>query len=76
MRLVYDYDCEGPLGQELLQAAKRGQLPSREQLQARFLPSKAHRHTQAPTVQHCLSSYDQLLMPSGEASMPVEVCHG
>jgi transposase InsO family protein len=76
LRLVYDYDCEGTLGQELLQAAKRGQLPSRQQLQARFLPSKAHRHTQAPTTQHCLSSYDQLLMLNGEASMAVEVCHG
>ena len=75
LRLACDYDCEGALGEELLQAAQREQLPSREQLQARFLPSKAYRHTQTPTTQHCLSSYDQLLMLNTEGSLPVEVCH-
>lgn len=76
LRLAFDYDCEGTLGQELLQAAQRDQLPSRQQLQARFLPSQAHRHTQIASPQHCLNSYDQLLAANGEATVAMEVCHG
>ncbi len=76
LRLAYDFDCEGTLGQEMLQAAQRDQLPSRQELQARFLPSQAHRHTQIVSPQHCLNSYDQLLAANGEATVAMEVCHG
>lgn len=74
LRLAYDYDCEGLLVQELLQAGRQGQLPSRQQLQARFLPSKAHHHAQTAVAQHCLSSYDSLLTLSGRPE-PAEAHH-
>lgn len=76
LRLAYDYDCEGTLGLELLQAAQQDQLPSRQQLQARFLPSQAYRHTQIVSGQHCLNSYDQLLAANSEVTVAMEVCHG
>lgn len=76
LRLAYDYDCEGLLGPELLQAAQRGQLPSRQQMQARFLPSQAHRHTHLSAPQHGLNSYDRLLAVSAQVATPKVVCHG
>ena len=77
LRLAYDYDCEGTLGTELLDKAQRNQLPSRQQLQARFLPQKAHRHgiAQSPT-QHALDSYDQLLNMIPARRPVAEVAHG
>lgn len=75
LRLAYDYDCESALGQELLQAGEQGQLPSRQQLQARFLPSQAHHRTQVSVPQHCLNSYDRLLTSNGPVAGPREFCH-
>lgn len=75
LRLAYDYDCEGSLGSELLQAAQRGQLPSREQLQTRFLPRQAMRATRTIS-QHPLSDYDQLLACARTERPAAEVAHG
>jgi transposase len=74
LRLAYDYDCEGLLGQELLQSALAGHLPSHQQLQARFLPRHRCRHS-APE-QHSLSGYDQLLRQAGNAASVAKVHHG
>lgn len=74
LRLAYDYDCEGTLGQELLQAALAGNLPSRQQLQARFLPRYRHRHPVAE--QHSLKGYDQLLRYTSNSRQAAEACHG
>lgn len=77
LRLAYDYDCEGTLGAELLHAAQRDQLPSRQQLQARFLPQQAARHAASATVvQHALDDYDQLLSAAVTRHPIVEVAHG
>lgn len=74
LRLAYDYDCEGALGQEMLQAAERGQLPTRQQLQSRFLPSQADRRTGTVT-QHRLDSYDELLATHRPVSVTQEESH-
>lgn len=74
LRLAHDYDCEGTLGMEMLQAAKRGQLPSRQQLQARFLPSQAHRRAGTVT-QHGLDSYDELLAGHRQSAASSEAAH-
>lgn len=74
LRLAYDYDCEGVLGAELLHAGERDSLPTRQQLQARFLPRQPHRHSTAP--QHCLSGYDRLLKGAITSDVAAEVCHG
>lgn len=77
LRLAYDYDCEGTLGAELLRAAQQGQLPSRQQLQARFLPQQTHRHTVSATrAQHALDDYDQLLSAAMTRRPLTEVAHG
>jgi hypothetical protein len=74
LRIAYDYDCEGSLGPELLQAAERGQLPTRQQLQNRFLPSQPHRRAGTVT-QHGLASYDELLAGHHQGAVSSEACH-
>lgn len=77
LRLAYDYDCEGTLGSELLHAGERGQLPTRQQLQARFLPRQANGHIASTTMtQHALDDYDQLLCGVGTSSPVTEVAYG
>lgn len=75
LRLAHDHDCEGALGQEMLQAAERGQLPTRQHLQARFLPSQAHRQAQVGAGQHSLASYDELLAACPRSAVVEEACH-
>lgn len=77
LRLAYDYDCEGALGAELLQAAEQGRLPTRQQLQARFLPRRSDvqcRPTPTPS-QHPLRDYDRLLV-GATGREAAEVAHG
>lgn len=76
LRLAYDYDYdgEGTLGTELLHVAQRGELPTCQQLQVRFLPRRAD-VCKAALKQHDLSEYDGLLRHS-RLSASVEVTHG
>lgn len=79
LRLAYDNDCEGILGTELLSAAQKGQLPSRQQLQARFLPRQTQTHQNLVSEQHELADYDQLLAQCANSTSPspdAEVLHG
>ena len=66
LRLAYEYDCESPLGAELLREVLDGKLPDIKQVQARFLrPGGMVADHGGTTPQHALASYDELLASTG-----------
>lgn len=73
LRIAYDYDCEGVLGDELTQhAARHGALPALKTLQERHIPDGLN-PPDIPLRQHGLADYDALLSNDWT---PREVCHG
>ncbi len=66
LRLAYEYDCESPLGADLLREVLDGKLPDIKQVQARFLrPSSVLAEHPDTAPQHTLASYDELLASTG-----------
>lgn len=60
LRLAYEYDCESPLGAELLRDVLDGKLPDIKTIQARFLRT-GDLVDHVSTPQHALAGYDDLL---------------
>ena len=67
LRLAFEYDCEADLGEGLLADALRGEFLSIKAIQQRFLNDQAVDMSSLQTVQHPLSSYDDLLMTNTTA---------
>lgn len=67
LRLAFEYDCEADLGEGLLEEARRGEFLSIKAIQERFLNYQTMDLYPLHTVQHPLSSYDDLLMTNATA---------
>lgn len=71
LRIAYDYDCEGVLGNELRDKSDRGALPSLKTLQSRYIGKV--KTPDIPVRQHTVADYDALL---NNAWSEREVCCG
>ena len=73
LRIAADHDCETALIDALEAQLADGDIPTLQQLQARYLPSQPGHDV--PVTQHALADYDRLLS-SQAAVTPAEVQHG
>ena len=73
LRIAADHDCETALMDEIEPRLAGGELPTLQQLQARYLPAQPGHDIQIE--QHGLADYDRLLLSSRQ-TLTAESSHG
>lgn len=77
LRIAYDYDCEGVLGNQLQQQAQDGELPELQSIQSQYIPRVDT--PDIPVRQHKPSDYNELLKEqwtTQATQAPQGVSHG